>query len=235
MKTKNLFPFLALLVASQLEAQKGAVTGSLRDQSDAIASGVTISAVNAGTGNAFRVGHRQRGSIPDWPLCLREVIPAERNGRERVEFKFEIGDETIDVGTQVLTSGPQAPPTPEPVHEEVMVTARRVEEEAQSVPIPLTVVNGQTVERSGAVNVNRLKDLIPTVQFYSSNPRNSAVNIRGLGSPFGLTNDGIEPGVGFYVDGVFFARPAAGTLDFIDLERIEVLRGPQGTLFGKNH
>jgi iron complex outermembrane receptor protein len=55
-----------------------------------------------------------------------------------------------------------------------------------------------------------------------------------LGSPYGLTNDGIDPGVGFYVDGVYYARPAATTLDFIDVERIEVLRGPQGSLFGKN-
>src|SRR4029453_8006516 len=64
--------------------------------------------------------------------------------------------------------------------------------------------------------------------------RNSSVQIRGLGAPFGLTNDGIEPGVGMYVDGVFYARPAAATTDFLDVERIEVLRGPQGTLFGKN-
>ncbi|HEX8528891.1 MAG TPA: TonB-dependent receptor, partial [Cytophagales bacterium] len=77
-------------------------------------------------------------------------------------------------------------------------------------------------------------ELVPTVQLYSSNPRNTTLNIRGLGSTFGLTNDGIDPGVGFYVDGVYFARPAATTLDFIDIEQIEVLRGPQGTLFGKN-
>ena len=123
------------------------------------------------------------------------------------------------------------PPT---VYESVTVTARRVEEEAQEVPIPVSVVSGALIDRAQAFNVNRLKELIPTVQFYSSNPRNSAINIRGLGSPFGLTNDGIEPGVGFYVDGVFYARPAAATLDFLDLERVEVLRGPQGTLFGKN-
>jgi iron complex outermembrane recepter protein len=79
-----------------------------------------------------------------------------------------------------------------------------------------------------------VKELIPTVQFYSSNPRNSSVTIRGMGSPFGLTNDGIEPGVGLYIDGIFYARPASATLDFLDVAQVEVLRGPQGTLFGKN-
>jgi iron complex outermembrane receptor protein len=114
------------------------------------------------------------------------------------------------------------------------VTARRVEERAQEVPIPVAVVGGQRLETSGTFNVQRLQVAVPTVQFYTTNPRNSFLNIRGLGLPFGLANDGIEPGVGLYVDGVFHARPAAATLDFLDVEQIEVLRGPQGTLFGKN-
>jgi iron complex outermembrane recepter protein len=117
---------------------------------------------------------------------------------------------------------------------EVVVTARRRSETAQEVPIPVSVVSGTQAEEAGAFNVNRVKELVPTVQLYSSNPRNTTLNIRGLGSTFGLTNDGIDPGVGFYVDGVYYARPAATTLDFIDIDQIEVLRGPQGTLFGKN-
>jgi iron complex outermembrane recepter protein len=116
----------------------------------------------------------------------------------------------------------------------VIITSRRRREVLQEVPIPVTVVTGALVSDAGAFNVNRLKELVPSVQLYSSNPRNTALNIRGQGTTFGLTNDGIEPGVGFYVDGVYYARPAATTLDFIDVERIEVLRGPQGTLFGKN-
>lgn len=116
----------------------------------------------------------------------------------------------------------------------IVVTSRRRREVLQEVPIPISVVTGAQVEDAGAFNVNRVKEFVPSVQLYTSNPRNTGINIRGVGSPFGLTNDGLDPGVGFYVDGVYYARPAAATLDFIDIERIEVLRGPQGTLFGKN-
>ena len=118
--------------------------------------------------------------------------------------------------------------------DEITISARRREENAQDVPIPISVVSGAQIEESGAFNVNRIKELVPSVQLYSSNPRNTTLNIRGMGSTFGLTNDGIDPGVGFYVDGVYYARPAATALDFVDVDRIEVLRGPQGTLFGKN-
>ena len=117
---------------------------------------------------------------------------------------------------------------------DVVITSRRRIEKAQNVPIAVSVIGGRQAEVAGAFNVNRLKELVPSVQLYSSNPRNTTLNIRGLGSTFGLTNDGIDPGVGFYVDGIYYARPAATTLDFVDVDQIEVLRGPQGTLFGKN-
>ncbi len=118
--------------------------------------------------------------------------------------------------------------------DDVVVTSRRRQESSQVVPIPITVIRGVTAEDAGAFQVNRIKELTPNVQLYASNARNTTLNIRGLGSTFGLTNDGIDPGVGFYVDGVYYARPAATALDLVDIDRIEILRGPQGTLFGKN-
>ncbi len=117
---------------------------------------------------------------------------------------------------------------------DITITSRRRQESAQNVPIAISAIRGALIEDAGAFNVNRLKELIPSVQLYSSNPRNTTLNIRGLGSTFGLTNDGIDPGVGFYVDGVYYARPAVTALDFVDIDQVEVLRGPQGTLFGKN-
>ena len=117
---------------------------------------------------------------------------------------------------------------------DIIITARRRSENVQDVPIAVSVLSGETLERQGAFNVSRLVQLQPSVQFISSNPRNSAINIRGIGAPFGLTNDGIEQGVGLYIDQVYYARIGSATLDFVDVDRIEVLRGPQGTLYGKN-
>ncbi|GAA3716278.1 TonB-dependent receptor [Sphingomonas cynarae] len=117
---------------------------------------------------------------------------------------------------------------------DIVVTARRRTETVQKVPIAISVIGGTALAETGTYNVNRLTQLQPTLQFYSTNPRNSAANIRGLGAPFGLTNDGIEQGVGIYVDQVYYSRIASATFDFTDTERMEVLRGPQGTLYGKN-
>ncbi|MEO6148895.1 MAG: TonB-dependent receptor, partial [Mucilaginibacter sp.] len=156
------------------------------------------------------------------------------------EVPFTIRISSVGYKTQefIITQLPVAPLavslTDDNSLSEVVVTSRRRIETAQSVPIAITVVGGTQIDQAGAFNVNRVKELIPSLQLYTSNPRNTGINIRGIGSPFGLTNDGLDPGVGFYVDGVYYARPAVATLDFIDVDRIEVLRGPQGTLFGKN-
>ncbi|WP_294329925.1 TonB-dependent receptor [uncultured Sphingomonas sp.] len=130
----------------------------------------------------------------------------------------------------------KAPVAAEPQSQsgDIVVTARRREERIQEVPVAVSVLSGATLSEAGAFNVARIQQSQPALQFYSSNPRNTAINIRGLGAPFGLTNDGIEQGVGFYVDGVYIGRVGASTFDFVDVERVEVLRGPQGTLYGKN-
>jgi iron complex outermembrane receptor protein len=119
----------------------------------------------------------------------------------------------------------------------IIVTARRRAEDAQTVPVSMSVVGADTLSQTYTVNTNLLTQLVPALNYSSPNPRNTSVSIRGLGSGIaGISqaNDGIEPGVGFYVDQVYHARPATAAFDFTDIEQVEVLRGPQGTLFGKN-
>jgi iron complex outermembrane receptor protein len=120
---------------------------------------------------------------------------------------------------------------------EVIVTSRRREERLQDVPAAVSVIDGRTLEGTRTFNTQNLALLVPSLYYNSANPRNTAYTLRGLGSStlsISAANDGIEPGVGFYVDEVYHARPATAAFDFTDVERIEVLRGPQGTLFGKN-
>lgn len=118
--------------------------------------------------------------------------------------------------------------------EGIVVTARRRAETSQDVPIALSVVSSQTLERSGNFTLNQIQQLVPSLQVTATNPRNSNINIRGLGANSAIAVDGLEYGVGVYVDGVYYGRPGQSQFDLIDLQQIEVLRGPQGTLFGKN-
>ena len=120
---------------------------------------------------------------------------------------------------------------------EVVVTARRRPEPAARVPAALSVIDSELIERSYTVNTQQLSLLVPSLNYSSANPRNTAITIRGLGSSVvavSQANDGLESGVGFYVDQVYHGRPVTAAFDFVDIDQIEVLRGPQGTLFGKN-
>lgn len=118
--------------------------------------------------------------------------------------------------------------------EEVTVTARHRTERSQKVPISLTAIGAAKLAANNITSLTQLQLLAPTLQITDFNPRNTSFNIRGIGNNVAIANDGLESGVGVYVDGVFYSRPAQTAFAFPDLDNIEVLRGPQGTLFGKN-
>jgi len=217
----------SLLAQAGTGTAASAITGVVRDSSGGAIPGATVRVINEATNVAVE-------AISDGQGAYR--VAALLPGQYRIETSldgFEAAISKVSLDTS-QTLAIDITMSPSRVTEAVVVTARRIEEAAQEVPIPVSVISGNLIADAGAFNVNRLKEQIPTVQFYSTNPRNSSVQIRGLGAPFGLTNDGIEPGVGLYIDGAFYARPASASLDFLDVERVEVLRGPQGTLFGKN-
>ncbi|WP_440977780.1 TonB-dependent receptor [Sphingomonas pseudosanguinis] len=118
--------------------------------------------------------------------------------------------------------------------EDVLVTARRRTERSQDVPIAINAFGAAQIESTRTFNLRDLQQLTPSLVVTNTNPRNTSINIRGLGNNVAVYNDGLEPAVGVYLDGVYLARPGQTVFDLADLERIEVLRGPQGTLFGKN-
>ena len=116
----------------------------------------------------------------------------------------------------------------------IVVTARHRDERAQDIPVALSVVGGDLLTKTNTTSVADLSKLAPSLSFQGYNPRNTNLNIRGLGNNIAIASDGLDPGVGFYIDGVYYNRPGNAAFDLIDIERIEVLRGPQGTLYGKN-
>jgi iron complex outermembrane receptor protein len=118
--------------------------------------------------------------------------------------------------------------------EEVTVTARRREESLQDVPIAVSAFSAEYIENVGAPDITWLQQSTPNLTLQVARGSNSTLIafIRGIGQQDPLW--GFEPGVGLYVDDVYIARPQGAVLDIYDIERLEVLRGPQGTLYGRN-
>lgn len=118
--------------------------------------------------------------------------------------------------------------------EKVTVTARRREETLQDVPVAVTAFTPETLEKLNIRDLGDLDAQVPNLTIYAARGSNTTVTayIRGVGQSDPLW--GVDPGVGIYLDDVYIARPQGGLLDVFDVGRIEVLRGPQGTLYGKN-
>ncbi len=116
--------------------------------------------------------------------------------------------------------------------EEVVVTARLREEKAQDVPIPMTVLGGDALTATDTFRIEDIAEKLPSTNVTVSNPRQNSFAVRGIGN--NPANDGLQPSVGVFLDGVYLGRPGMAVFDLTDLDQLELLRGPQGTLFGKN-
>ncbi len=116
--------------------------------------------------------------------------------------------------------------------ETVVVTARKRAENVQDVPVAMTAIDGAELDRNGTSQIQQLQFQAPDLVVDTPNARQTSFAIRGLGN--NPAADGLSTSVGLYIDGVYLDRPGMANFDLIDLDHVEVLRGPQGTLFGKN-
>ncbi len=116
---------------------------------------------------------------------------------------------------------------------EIVVTATKREQTLQDVPVAVTVTTAETIERAQIRDLKEISSIVPSLRVAErQNSANTNFFIRGFGN--GANNAGIEPSVGVFIDGVYRSRSASQIADLPDVQRVEVLRGPQSTLFGKN-
>lgn len=132
---------------------------------------------------------------------------------------------------------PEGASSETPGYEEIIVTARKREENLQNTPIAITAISAAQLEARGAVDLTAMQNVAPNLTLKTGGGTSGAtftpiINIRGIGQgDFTINTD---PGVGVYIDGVYLGRSVGSVLDLADVQRVEVLRGPQGTLFGRN-
>jgi len=170
-------------------------------------------------------------------IAERRACPAKGNTRAR-----SIHRRLLSTGLMLAMAAPVAAQTAPAQSgfatlEEIVVTARRRSEALQDTPVAVTAFTAEALEARSVETLDNIARFTPNIRFdgaaaLSGGNYNATVFIRGIGqNDFAIFSD---PGVGFYVDGVYYARSIGGIMDAVDLASVEVLRGPQGTLFGKN-
>jgi iron complex outermembrane receptor protein len=197
------------------------IAGSVKDATGALLPDVTVSVQS----NVDRIAH----TGPDGRFHFQDLPPGEyelkatRSGfaAERRTVRLSEGESVeLSLTLSVL------------LLEQAVVTATKTgEQDVQTTPMAVSVLPGTELERMDAHNVAQLAGLAPSVTF-SQNSDYAQLTIRGIGS--NVVFAGSDPSSAVYVDGVYIARPVMVLGDFLDLDRVEVLRGPQGTLYGRN-
>ena len=169
-------------------------------------------------------------------LCLRamrESITIDKQVNHMSSHTFHVRPLalTIAVAGGFLTTGVSAA---ELALEEIVVTAQKRAQSMQEVPVAVTAISEDQLMQNGISDLTDIQKLSPNTTLQQSRGTNSTLTafIRGIGQQDPLW--GFEPGVGIYVDDVYIGRPQGAVMDILDVERVEVLRGPQGTLYGKN-
>lgn len=214
---------VGIALAATVSAQSpGGLAGVVRDAQGLPVPGVTVTATGPGGAEvavtdgegAYRItplpagAYQVRFELSGFRTLDRQDVAVSADGTVTLEVTLEIA-----------------------LMESVTVTAQRREENLQSVPIAITALTEQAIERGGIVDISRLQFIAPGINVGRAG-EDVRPAIRGARTEqVGAVND---PAVGFHVDGVYKGRPSMAVNSFIDVERVEVMRGPQGTLFGRN-
>ena len=198
------------------------VSGTVRDESGEALIGASVVVAGTTNGTTTDVDGKFSLDVPSFPLTLE----ISYTGYTSQTLVVNTARNNLDI---VLSEGLNL--------NEVIVTSRKREESLQDVPVAITAVSGRKLEAIEATDISSVSTLAPNVNFsfggaVSGASSAAVVYIRGVGQNDFLQT--LDPGVGIYIDGVYMGRSIGSVLDLVDPERVEVLRGPQGSLFGRN-